>query len=140
MKKCSVFLSLIVAVVLCAGFAFASEGTSMHVSVPFDFYLEDQLLPAGDYHFEMGSNSSVTASSVAVRSIDGDAIRLLVTVPGIDENDGTNCLRFNEYGNKHFLSSVSINGHKAKLKMFKFEKELKSQIEHENRTTAVAQN
>ena len=140
MKKSTVFLSLIAATILWAGLSFSGITSSMQVNVPFEFYLEDQLLPAGAYHFEMGSGRGATASSVTVRSIDGDGIRMLCTLPEVDGNAGMNHLRFNQYGNKNFLSSISINGHKATLKTFKLEKELRSQLKQESHGDIVAQN
>ena len=139
MKKSTAFLSLTIAAILWAGFAFAGTGTNMQVTVPFEFYLEDQLLPAGTYSFEMGSGSEAISSSVTVRSCDGNGIRLLVTIPGPGESAGMNQLRFNQYGDKHFLNSVSIQGHKATLKPFQLEKELRSQIKQEKTTTTIAQ-
>jgi hypothetical protein len=139
MKKSTAFLSMIAAGILGSAIVFAGTGTNMQVNVPFEFYLEDQLLPAGTYNFEMGSMTEATASSVAVRSSEGNAIRLLITLPGVDEIAATDQLRFNEYNDKRFLSSVSIQGHRATLKMFKLEKELRSQLKQENRATTIAQ-
>jgi hypothetical protein len=140
MKKSTAFLSLIAAVVLWSAFTFAGTGAKMQVNVPFEFYLEDQLLPAGTYNFEMGSGNEATASSVTVRASDGNGLRLLITLPGVDENTATNQLRFNQYNDKRFLTSISIQGHKATVKMVKFEKELRSQLKQQNRTTTIAQN
>ena len=140
MKRSTVFPSLIAATILWAGLSFAGTTAAMKVNVPFEFYIEDQLLPAGVYKFEMSSARGATASSVTVWSKDGDAIRMLFTFPGENENSQTNHLRFNQYGDKNFLSSVSINGHNATLKTFKLEKELRSQLKQEGRHAIVARN
>jgi hypothetical protein len=138
MKRNLVLMSAAVMAILWAGFVFAGARTEMRVSVPYDFYLEDQLLPAGNYQFEMGSGSAATASSVAVRSEDGTAIRLLVTLPDVDQDATISQLKFNQYGEKHYLSSISIRGHKATLKMPNAEKELKSQLKQEIRSDEMA--
>ena len=140
MNKILVLLSVAAALSLMAGLAFAGMGVAMHVNVPFDFYLEDQLLPAGEYNFEMGSLGGATASSVTVRATDGTGIMMIAALPGVDSNKVMGHLLFNQYGEKHFLSGVSIRGHKATLKMLKFEKELRSQLEKTRSTTTVAQN
>ncbi len=139
MKKSLAFAGLVLACILWAGFALADTTKEMEVNVPYEFYLEDQLLPAGTYLFEVGIIDS-TASSVTVRSADGNGIRLLITLPGLEQNITLNHLRFNQYGDKHFLSSVSIQGQKATVKMLKMEKEIRSQRKQETQTISVAQN
>jgi hypothetical protein len=140
MKRNLALLSILAAFSLTATIAFAGAGGTMRVVVPFDFYLEDQLVPAGEYAFEMASVNSVTSSAVTVRSDEGEGIRLLLTMPGTESDAAANCLRFNKYGEKYFLSSISIRGHKANLKTFQLEKELRSQVEKAERTTTIAQN
>ena len=138
MKRNLVFLSMVVVFSLIASFSFSGAKAVMHVSVPFDFYMEEQLLPAGNYDFEIGPGQDAIASFVTVRSEDGAGIRMMTTQPGVDANATTNLLRFNQYGEKHFLSSVSINGNKASLKMIPLEKELKSQLWKSQSTTTIA--
>jgi len=138
--KRNLVLSSIAAFGLMAAFAVAGTGFTMHISVPFDFYLEDQLVPAGEYRFDMASTNSATASFVTVRSTDGKGIRMLAATPGVDPDMDTNHLRFNKYGDKYFLYGISIRGHRASLKTFKLEKELRSQIEKSNGTVTIAQN
>ena len=140
MKKNLLFLSLVAAVSLMASYALAGAGFVMRVSVPFDFYIEDQLLPAGEYHFQMGSGYNATASSVIVRSSAGNGIRMLTTWPGVDKNTGTNHLRFNQYGEKYFLSGVTIRGYEATVNLFKLEKELRSQLAKVRSSVTIAQN
>jgi hypothetical protein len=138
MKRNRVFPSIAAVFILMATFAVAGAGRSMRIIVPFDFYLEDQLVPAGEYRFEMPFAYSSTASSVTVRSADGKGIRMLATMPATGSISSTNQLVFNKYGEKYFLSSISISGHRAGLKTFGVEKELKSQIEKAQKTTTIA--
>ncbi len=117
---------------LMGGFAFAGAGLAMHANIPYDFYLENHCLPAGEYTFEMNSGSA----SVIVRSKDGKGIRLLATRPDVDSS--TAQLTFNLYGETPFLSSISIHGRKAVLKMVEAEKELKTMMQKEWSTPTIA--
>lgn len=139
MKRNLVLLSLAAILAVTAGLAYAGAGTAMRITVPFDFYLEDQLLPAGDYRIEMGSGFVPTASRVTIRAVDGTGIRILLTLSETGSGDDSSYLKFNRYGERYFLSSVSIGDHKAKVKMYTLEKELRSQNQESQVTTLVAQ-
>jgi hypothetical protein len=140
MKKNIVILGFITVLTFVAGIASASNGIQLNAAVPFAFYVENQLLPAGEYKFEMGAiGIGASASSVIVRAKDGTGIRILITMADTDENAFSNHLRFNRYGDKYFLSSVAIRSYKANLKSTKLEQELRSQIEKAESTTLVAQ-
>lgn len=137
MRKNLVVLSLVVAFTLMASFSFAGSGAAMRITVPFDFYAGNQQLPAGDYTFEMASGITQTGSLVTVRTREGVGICMLVTQPG---NDAINSkLLFNKYGNSHFLSSVSIQGFKAGVKMQKLERELRAQFQKQGSVVTIAQ-
>ncbi len=140
MKKSLVLLSMVAVFSLMASFAVADAGVLMRVDVPFDFYLGDQLLPAGEYQVKMDSSYGATASFVIVRSTDGRGIGMLTTQSGDNADRATSQLRFNRYGKKCFLSGVSIDGRKATLKVYKLEKELMSQIDKAGSITVIAQN
>jgi hypothetical protein len=139
MKRNLILWSVLTVFGLTASLAWAGAGAVMHVNVPFDFYLEDQLLPAGAYQFQMASGLDATGSLVTVRSADGNGIRIVATMPGINANTAASQLRFNQYGGKCFLSSIAIQAHKANLKMLRLEKELRSQIEKAPVVTVIAQ-
>jgi hypothetical protein len=109
--------------VMLSGFAFAGIGTHFDVKIPFAFYIEDQLLPAGEYDFEMGG------SAIVIRAKDGTGVRLLATMSGANEKNTEDFLRFHRYGDKHFLSNVAIGGHKANVKIAKTEREVRNRIE-----------
>jgi hypothetical protein len=136
MKNNLVILSLVAVFTLFAGFGFAGTAT-MRISVPFDFYAGDQQLPAGEYTFQMGSPLAQTASVVTVRAKGGTGLCILATQPGTDAADAK--LLFNKYGNKHFLTSVSIKGLKAGVQMMRLEKELRAQTERDRNTVTIAQ-
>jgi hypothetical protein len=138
MKTNLVILSLVAAFTLTASFGFAGSGVGMSISVPFDFYMGDQKLPAGEYTFEMGSGYLPTAAVVSVRAKDGTGIWLMATQAGTEE-DTSPRLGFHHYGDKHFLSTVSIQGFKAGVKMLKLEREIRTQLEKEQSDVLVAQ-
>lgn len=121
MKKNLVVLTLVAAITL-TGFGFAGAGTSMRISVPFDFYAGDERLPAGDYTFAMAPESS----TVTVRTKEGNGVCILVAKPANDT--AADRLLFNKYGDKHFLSGVAIQGIKADVGMTRLEKELSAQL------------
>ena len=139
MKKNLTLWAIIAVFGLMASFAYAGAGIGMRIHIPFDFYLEDQLLPSGEYSFEMDSGTHATASHVIVWSTEGTANKMLLTSPGADHSTSMNQLTFNKYGKKYFLSTVLIGGHKATLKVFKLEKELRGQMENKSNTIAIAQ-
>ena len=127
MKKNLVVLSIMVVFSLMAGFAFAAE--NMSIDVPFAFYVGNQVFPAGSYHFNMNHGNYATASFVNIRAPRGAYDRLLMTTAGMDENMTASQLVFNKYGEKLFLSTVSINGYKATLKVLSLERELRTQAD-----------
>jgi hypothetical protein len=128
MKNNFLVLSLAVLFTLTASFVFAASEFEMLVKVPFDFYAGGQHLSAGEYVFAMSSGLLPTAASVKILSKDGEPICILNTQAGTDENRSSNLLRFNQYGDKQFLSSVSIRGFKAGVLMVNLEKEQKAVV------------
>jgi len=139
MKRNLVVLSLAAALTVTVGLAYAGGATAMRIAVPFEFYVENQLLPAGEYDFRMGSGTHPTASIVTVRTSDGTGLRILLTRPEIEAGSDLSYLMFNHYGEKHFLSCVTIGAYKANLKMVTLEKELRSQIQPSRTITLIAQ-
>jgi hypothetical protein len=139
MKKNLVLLSLVAVLTLTACFVYAGFGIEMRINVPFDFYIENQLFPAGEYRIAMDSPNSVASSHVTVRATKGQEVKMLATLPGVDADATVNALRFNKYEDTYFLSTISINGHKATLREFQMEKELRGQLEKARNITVVAQ-
>ena len=139
MRTNLVVFSLVVALTLMASFGFAEPGAAMRISVPFDFYAGDQQLPAGEYTVQMGSGFLPTASVVTILQVNGSATCMLATQPGTDADLSATQLQFNKYGNKRFLSTVSIRGFKADIKMLKLERELRARAEQESDLVIIAQ-
>lgn len=137
MKRNLALLSFVVSFALMASLGFAVPGTSMHVIVPFDFYAGTELIHAGEYTFEMTSGTAQTGSVVTVLTREGVGICMLGARPGT--NAAASQLMFNRYENKYFLSSVSIQGFKAEIKMQKLEKEVRAQLQKQRDTVTIAQ-
>jgi hypothetical protein len=137
MKKNLVLLGVVAMLAGMTGLLFAGAGAEVQIAVPFDFYVDGELLPAGEYVFNMGPVGPVTASSIVIRSKDGAERRLLVTMPDVNENTGNASLKFRQYGDKYFLSSVAIRSYKANLKTTTLEKELKAQAAGRRDTLAT---
>ncbi len=131
MKKTFVPVSFVAIVTFMAVLASAGSAVVLRGDVPFDFYVENQLLPAGEYHFEMGSIGGATASNVAIRAKDGMVAAFVATKPGLNGSTISAQLSFNHYRGKYFLSSVECPGYKANLRKTKHEKEMMIQPETE---------
>ena len=125
MKKTLLLLSFAVISTIMALSAFAGSAVVVRGEVPFDFFVENQLLPAGEYHFEMGSTGGATTSTVTIRTKEGTVVAFAATKSG---NRLTNAsqLTFNQYSGKYFLSSVESVGYKASLRTTSHERELMS--------------
>lgn len=139
MKKNLVLLSVMALFGLLASFVYAGAGVEMRINVPFDFYLEDQMFPTGEYTFLMDSGNFATGSHVAIWSTNGTANKMLFTSSGTDRTTPLNQVSFNKYGKKYFLSTVLIGGHTATFKMAKLEREMRSQMEKDLGTITIAQ-
>jgi len=82
----------------------------VRASVPFDFTVADETLPAGDYYIyrtrQYSNDDVLTISTVAGRVL---AMRLTNGMQTLTPKK-QGVLVFNRYGNKHFLSQVWIAG------------------------------
>ena len=129
MKRISVLLMAgMILVGLCA---FAQAGTTVQIraSVPFAFYANGELLPAGEYMFSLGAVNSYEASgsSVMIRNDAGTLATWLLTSPGGSTRNPDSRLTFNRYENTYFLSSVEGHGCLANLRTTKAEREMRAQ-------------
>lgn len=137
MKKNLVVLSFVVMFGLMAGFTLAGE--NMRIEVPFAFYVDNHLFPAGEYRFDMNRDSHAIGSLVNVWAPKGADNRILMTTAGKEKDTTANQLVFNKYGQKLFLSAVAIHGYKATLKVQSLERELRSQAVQTPSIITVAQ-
>ena len=138
MRKLTVLLIVGMAVLGLSVAASAQSATILRANIPFAFYADKVLLPAGQYVFEMRpiGHGSATASAVTVRSQDGSWATFLLTMPGTDPNNDEQ-LHFNRYGNKYFLSKVEAVGLQANVRKNKIEREIRAQIKSQDTTIAA---
>lgn len=102
-------LVLLIALTFTFGvFANAQSQMQIAVHVPFDFYVQNQKMTAGDYLIESASPRSVQ-STLIFRQKDGKAKKILMTIP-IEINGLRKSLeptmRFNRYDNEYFLVEI----------------------------------
>ena len=141
MKRTIVFLTSILVILILAAGASAGAATRIRATVPFDFFVGEEQLSAGNYIFEMraigfGSSSS---SAVAIYHPDGTFAYLIPTMPvGYDQRSSDGHLHFKRYGNTYFLSQVEGPQSGAGLRMTKAEKEYKAQTRKPQDTILVA--
>lgn len=142
MKKTVFFGFLVISLFVLVTGAPARSAVALLVNVPFDFYVGKELLPAGDYRFEMGAMTPFTAksSSLLVRRQDGSAVTGIFTIPGSGSlSINTDRLHFNRYGDKYFLARIECLEYQADLGKTAIEKELRAQAGHAEDVTLVAQ-
>ena len=116
MKKTIAFLSFTVILTVMAVTATAGDAIVMEGEVPFDFYVGNELLPAGEYHFEMGRVGDATTDSITVLTTEGKVVALVTTRPGTQKDKSSSQLSFSSHNGVHFLKSVECPGYKANLK------------------------
>jgi len=137
-----VFASIVVLLVLATG-ASAITAARIRAYVPFDFHVGEELLPAGNYIFEMraigfGSSSS---SAVAIYRPNGTIVTSIPTMPiGWDYRHMSDChLHFTRLTGNYFLAKVEAPESGAALRMSKAEKELRAQNMDKQERVLVAQ-
>ena len=116
MKKIFAFLSCAVILAVMATVATAGSAIVLRGEIPFDFHVGNQLVPAGEYYFEMGRVGDATTSSVTVATKDGETVALMLTRDGVRKENAPSKVSFYIYEGEYFLSSVECPGYKADLK------------------------
>ena len=113
---------LVVAIVtlLAAAVGFAATETQIKVQVPFSFNVGDQEYPAGQYIVEVSS----ARNSVALRNASGEVLTRALTRPESPNRSGGVGLRFNRYGNQHFLAGIQDNSLNLALSLSNLEKQV----------------
>ena len=125
MKKSLVVFFAMAAVIL--GLSVAAESAPrMKVNIPFDFYLGDQMLPAGEYMIEMPNliNATATGSIVVVRSEDGSVYHCIPAMTGNYARNYAYQVTFHRYGGTYFFAKVQNSTFVSTLPPTRAEKEL----------------
>jgi hypothetical protein len=128
MKNNWVVLSL-AAVVLAASFGFAGSKAEISIDVPFAFYAGDQLLNAGNYIVVMSSRNDLADPQIALKTKNGKTVCVLAAQQESSNDSPQNLLQFNDYGDKHFLSGISIRKFHAAVPMSEAERQMRSRTE-----------
>jgi hypothetical protein len=98
------FTALLLLMVLGAVSANAGSPIIATVNIPFDFFIGDKAMPAGDYAVE---RSGVSNQYMFLRSAQGQAGDFFVTHPTETRGKGhANKLVFKRYNTQYFLSSI----------------------------------
>lgn len=113
MKNTRFVVSVVFAAFVLLASAFSQTG-AIRVTVPFDFTVGKQTLPAGDYRV------AISGSLLQVARIDGPGVSTVSTsyTGGGANQDLTPRLAFHCYGNRHFLSVAWIGEMKQGHELF----------------------
>ena len=110
MKRALMLMAVLgVFLLVSASMASASSAFRVRANVPFSFHAGSELLPAGDYWFELKGalRFSATGSSVFIRSQDGSIACMIGSMPVAGwRNPSAASLLFNKYGQKYYLREV----------------------------------
>ena len=96
----------IIAIALFAASSLAAAGNlsaqehMVKANIPFDFTVNNNVLPAGTYTI-----SSLSPSAVQVRNVNGHVAELSL-VQNDDKRSATPVLVFQRYGNQYFLHEI----------------------------------
>jgi hypothetical protein len=96
----------IIAIALFAASSLAAAGNlsaqdhMVKANIPFDFTVNNNVLPAGTYTF-----SSLSPSAVQVRNVNGHVAEMSL-VQNDDKRSTTPVLVFQRYGNQYFLHEI----------------------------------
>ena len=103
-------LTLLIALIFTFGVLVnAQTQNPIAIHVPFDFYIQNQKLTAGDYVVQSASLQSAQPILV-FRQKDGKARKIVMTIPTEINNGQTldnPTMLFNRYGNGYYLAEIS---------------------------------
>jgi hypothetical protein len=86
-----------------------AQTANMSVTVPFDFYVSDRLLPAGTY----AVTSHARANAIQVNDGRGNLAFVIVTAPTTNRGADVGKVVFRQYEGASFLASVYWDGNRA---------------------------
>lgn len=101
-----VLTTLSLFVTLAATSVHAQSDMHLKVNIPFEFYVRNRILPAGEYTVRQ-----IGRDTLQIRSVDCRASDLFMTIPtqaGTTPNQST--LIFRRYGDQYFLSTIWTGG------------------------------
>lgn len=112
MRRSHWFLAAVaILIVMTGGIAWGQVRTSAEAEIPFDFYVGNLELPAGNYSFTLDRGLQV----LHVAGVEGGAYRLVIT--GNQSKVPDACLVFHKYPDgSHFLAEYRLNGTSSVLR------------------------
>lgn len=143
MKSRIVIAATIAALLALAATASASTAARIRAHVPFEFYVGEDKLPAGNYVFELRSvgPASSSSSAIAVYTQDGIMASMISTIPtGWDYRYTSDChLHFTRITDHYFLAKLEAPETGADLNLSRIERELRAQKLERQDTVLLAQ-
>lgn len=123
-------LVVVLSAVLLGAVATASASTvaRMRVEIGFTFYADNQLMPAGDYWFEIRplGVGTLAGSPISIRSEEGPIYQFLsATAVGSEGKDTGTYIVFNKVGGSYFLRTIQQGDLRGNLPKSRSEKEVK---------------
>jgi hypothetical protein len=117
--------------------AFQSTGSAqsavMRATIPFDFYVVNTLMPAGEY-----TVSPLAQGSVLSLNDENGHVTSAVTIRVTNQHPDSSRLIFNRYGNTYFLSELDWAGYSAGHSFLKSKLELEAGIKNAPTSESVA--
>ncbi len=91
-----------------AGAAVAASDNAVRVNIPFAFYAGEQIMPAGEYEFELpNSGTTATGALLKVSSLDRSRCQNLLSWPQAGSTAETDWhVMFSKVGDRYFLSGL----------------------------------
>ena len=106
MKRNYTILAALVLMVISAVGSANAQTSSINISIPFDFVVENQTLPAGEYSIQ-----SAVGGRIMLRSHDGANATTVLTLPVKSQQASSETkLVFKRFGDQYFLSQVWSQG------------------------------
>jgi hypothetical protein len=105
----SSFIALVFALTIYPTRAHAQIIGDLDANIPFQFYVGNTKLPAGEYRIQVLDNSDLTIMEISC--VDGSASALFQIRDAETSSEPTkNELIFNKYGNRYFLAKLFDEG------------------------------
>ena len=117
-------VSFLVSMAAASPAAYAKSVDGMKAQIPFDFYVGDRLIPAGEH-----SIKSLTEDEAALRIGNGKAVAVVLTNSASRRDGGRPQLVFHRYGGQYFLNAVWGSGRDGRtLRESKRERRLRREL------------
>jgi hypothetical protein len=128
-KSFRIFSALMLWVVAGSGLL-SAQSYRQPVHIPFDFSLNDRLLPAGTYSIEL-----IAQTVLLIRDSHGAFVTSVMTIPaGTREIPQKSQIVFTRYGDEYFLSRAFFAGYSTGRELLKSSNEVLAAARYNTRT------